>query len=253
MNISLDGKIALVTGASSGIGRGVALGLVKAGASVILCARRLEKLDELADNIKALGGKSLVVPLDVTVRTRVTAVFNKVEKELGTPDIVINNAGTAQVGNFLALTEKERDQVMKTNFDGVWNIGQEAAQRMVKANKGGSIINIASILGYGAVYGYSAYSASKGAVLQLTRSMALDLSRKGIRVNGIAPGWFNTEMNKDFLESPKGQAYLNNLPAQRSGELDELIGPVIFLASDAASFINGTILPVDGGHHCCLA
>lgn len=252
MKISLEGKIALVTGASSGIGRALALGLVEAGASVVIAARRLEKLQELAETISAQGGRALAVPLDVTNRASVTAAFDQAEKELGTPDIVINNAGIAEVANFLSISEEQRDRVMKTNFDGVWNVGQEGAQRMVKADKQGSIINIASVLGYGATYGYSVYAASKGAVLQLTRSMALDLTRKGIRVNGIAPGWFRTEMNQDYFDSPKGQAYLKTLPSQRLGQLDELVGPVIFLASDAASFVNGAILPVDGGHHSWL-
>ena len=249
MQISLEGKIALVTGASSGIGETVALALADSGASVVLAARRMERLESLAKKIEDKGGEVLAVRMDVSDRTSVKVAFDTVAEHLGVPDIIINSAGISELGNFLTLSDEKRDKVLQINYNGVWNVGQEAAQRLVKADKGGSIVNIASVLGYGVQRGYSAYTSSKGAVLQLTRNMAVDLINKGIRVNAIAPGWFKTEMNEDYFNSQQGQDYIKTLPTRRLGRLEELIGPVVFLASDAASFVNGTILPVDGGHH----
>ena len=252
MQLSHEGKIALVTGASSGIGEAVALALADSGASVVLAARRMERLEVLAEKIKLKGAKVLAVLLDVGDRASVTAAFDQAVEQLGVPDIIINNAGVSELGNFLKFSDEKRDKVMKINYNGVWNVGQEAAQRLVEAGKGGSIINITSVLGFGATRGYSAYAASKGAVLQLTRNMAIDLIDKNIRVNAIAPGWFKTEMNQHYFDSPEGQAYIKTLPTRRIGKLEELVGPVLFLASDMASFVNGAVLPVDGGHHTWL-
>lgn len=252
MDISLEGRIALVTGASSGIGEAVAMALADSGASVVLAARRMERLEALAEKIRNRGTQVIAVRLDVGDRTSVKAAFDAAAEQVGVPDIIINNAGISELGNFLSLSDEKRDKVMQINYNGVWNVGQEAAQRMVAAGKGGSIVNIASVLGFGVQRGYSAYSASKGAVLQLTRNMAVDLINKGIRVNAIAPGWFKTEMNEDYFNTPEGQAYVKTLPTRRLGQLEELVGPVLFLSSDAASFVNGTILPVDGGHHTWL-
>lgn len=252
MQISLEGKIAFVTGASSGIGEVVALALADSGASVVLAARRMERLEALAEKIEGKGVKVLAVRVDVADRASVKAAFDAAVEQLGVPDIIINNAGISELGNFLKLSDEKRDKVMQVNYNGVWNVGQEAAQRMVAADKGGSIVNISSVLGFGVQRGYSAYTGSKGAVLQLTRNMAVDLINKNIRVNAIAPGWFKTEMNEDYFNSSEGQAYVQTLPTRRLGKLEELVGPVLLLASDAASFVNGTILPVDGGHHTWL-
>ena len=141
---------------------------------------------------------------------------------------------------------------MGTNFFGVWDVCQEAAGRMVAAKTGGSIINVASILGLGAAVGYSSYSASKGALIQLTRTLALEFVKHGIRVNALAPGWFVSEMNQEFFASEAGQAYAKRIAPGRTGEMPELVGPLLLLASDAGSYVNGAVLPVDGGQHAAL-
>ncbi len=251
-SFSLDGNIALVTGASSGIGHGVAKGLAQAGATIIAAARRTDRLEQLITEIETAGGQAMPVFIDVTDKNSITQALDQAEKQFGVIDVVINNAGVADPKPFLNTDEENLDFIMDTNFKGVWNIAQETAQRMVKAEKSGSIINIASILGLGAQSGYTAYCSSKGAVVQLTRSMAMDLSRYGIRVNAIAPGWFTTEMNESFMTSEQGLAYLKQTPARRTGNIEELIGPIIMLASSAGSFVNGTVLPVDGAHSVAL-
>ncbi|MBW2289410.1 MAG: glucose 1-dehydrogenase [Deltaproteobacteria bacterium] len=249
---SLDGRIALVTGASSGIGRGVAKGLAKAGATIIAAARRLDRLEELVTEIETDGGRALAVRVDVTDKVSIETALDRAESSFGVVDIVINNAGVGAPEPFLNIDDENFDNTMNTNFKGVWYIAQEAARRMAGAKKPGSIINIASMLGIRALSGYTAYCSSKGAVLQLTRCMALDLGRYGIRVNAIAPGWFVTEMNEDYLGSEEGQAYLSQTPARRAGEVEELVGPIVMLASEAGSFVNGAVLPVDGAHSVAL-
>ncbi|WP_299775617.1 glucose 1-dehydrogenase [uncultured Pseudoteredinibacter sp.] len=247
---SLEGRNALVTGASSGIGRCLALGLAKAGANIIVAARRQERLAELVQEIEAQGGKALAVSMDVTNKDSIQSAYDQAESTFGTVDVIVNNAGVADAKNFLKIDDESLDFVMDTNFKGVWHVAQEGAKRLVAAEKPGSIINIASVLGITAKYGQSAYCASKGAVVQLSRSMALDLMANNIRVNAIAPGWFKTEINTAYFDSPAGQEYVTRMPAKRLGKLEELVGPVILLASDAGSFITGTVLPVDGAIHC---
>ncbi len=243
---SLNGRRALVTGASSGLGHGIAKGLAEVGAEVIACARRVEKLEALVEDIRAAGGIAHALAMDVADRSSVNAGFDRAEQLAGTPDIIINNAGVADPKNFLKIDDSSRDFVMGTNFNGVWNVAQEGAKRMAATAIPGSIINIASVLAIMAQSGQTTYCASKAAVAHLTQAMSLDLMRHNIRVNAIAPGWFLTEMNQDFFATDAGKAYINAMPAKRLGEIDELIGPVILLASDAGSFINGTVLPVDG-------
>lgn len=248
-HFSLEGKVALVTGASSGIGRTLAKGLALGGATVVVAARRVERLETLVGEITSANAKAHAVKMDVADRASVDAAFDDAERAVGVIDVVVNNAGVADPKNFLKIDEASRDFVMHTNFNGVWNVAQEAARRMVEAEKPGSIINISSVLGLGVQKGQAAYCASKGAVIQLTRTLAIDLMRHGIRVNAIAPGWFKTEINAEFFESPEGQAYVQTMPARRLGSTEELIGPVILLASEAGSFINGSVLPVDGAIH----
>ena len=251
-NFRLDGKVALITGASSGIGAAVAKGLADAGAAVVLAARRTEKLAANVAAINDQGGTALAVAMDVTAKASIEQAFQQASEEFGTLDVIVNNAGVADPKPFLKTDDDSFNWVLDTNVKGVWQVGQVAAAQLVAAGKPGTIINIASVLGYGAAFGYSAYATSKGAVLQLTRSMALDLIKYGIRVNGIAPGWFKTEMNQAFFDSEQGQAYIQQTPAGRLGELHELLGPILLLASDASSYINGTIIPVDGAHHTAL-
>ncbi|MEM9938262.1 MAG: SDR family oxidoreductase [Pseudomonadota bacterium] len=249
---SLQGRIALVTGASSGIGWGLAEGLAAAGAGVVAAARRKDRLETLVEQIEAHGGKALGVKLDVTNPNSIAEAFAEAEEKLGIVDIVVNDAGVADGKTFLDAESDDLDFVLDANLKGVWNVAHEAAGRLVEAGKHGSIINIASVLGLGGKSRNAAYCASKGGVVNLTRAMSLDLGRHGIRVNAIAPGWFVTEINGEFLTSEAGEAYMRRTPARRAGQIQELIGPTILLASEAGSFVNGAILPVDGAHSAAL-
>jgi NAD(P)-dependent dehydrogenase (short-subunit alcohol dehydrogenase family) len=245
---SLAGSVALVTGASSGLGRHFARVLAGAGAAVVLAARRLDRLRELEAEIRAAGGKAWAVALDVTDRASVNGAFDAAEAAAGPISILVNNAGVPS-GTFFAKTgEQEWRHVMAVNLDGVFRVGQEAARRMAAHGTGGSIVNIASILGFGVIKSLSAYAASKAAVVSLTRSMALELARDRIRVNAIAPGYFCTEINTGFLESEAGKRLLAKVPMGRAGNLAELDGPLLLLASDAGAFMTGTVVTVDGGH-----
>lgn len=244
---SLEGRIALVTGASSGIGRALALGLATAGAQIVAVARRADRLEDLVREISQQGGTAIAAQADVTDLDSIEAAFDHAEQKLETVDIVVSNAGiSGDTQNFLKTNASARDAVFDTNFRGVWNVGQVAARRMVSAGKGGSIINVASVLGLGVQPGLASYCASKGAVIQLTKSMAIDLMKHGIRVNALAPGWFKTEINEEYFETPAGADYVARMPARRLGRLEELVGPVVLLASDAGSFINGSVVVVDG-------
>lgn len=245
----LTGRVALVTGASSGLGAHFARVLAGNGARVVVAARRVERLRELTDGITAAGGEARAVAMDVTDPDSVQAGFDAAEEAFGTVDLLVNNAGVAQPRSFLKSTETDWDYVMETNLKAVWRVGRAGAERMKKAGQPGSIVNIASLLGLGVQFGESMYATSKAGVVQLTRHMALELMRYRIRVNAICPGYFETEMNKDFFASEQGQDYVRErIPSQRLGDLSELSGPLLLLASDAGSFVNGVALPVDGGH-----
>jgi NAD(P)-dependent dehydrogenase (short-subunit alcohol dehydrogenase family) len=243
---ALSGRTALVTGASSGLGRHFARVLAKAGASVALAARRVDRLQALADEITRSGGKACAVALDVTDPTAIPPAFDAAEKALGPVTILVNNAGVPSGSFVLKTTEEEWRSVLSVNLDGVFRVGQEAARRM-KVAGGGSIINISSILGFGVLKTLAPYATSKAAVIQLTKAMALELARDNIRVNAIAPGYVVTELNEDFLKSDAGQRLLSKAPMQRAGRLAELDGPLLLLASDAGSYMTGSVLTVDGG------
>ncbi|QFU77842.1 SDR family oxidoreductase [Halioglobus maricola] len=245
---SLEGKVALVTGASSGLGAHFAKILAAAGATVVAAARRQEKLETLVADITAAGGQAAAVGMDVTDAASVTEGIADIEQTHGGIDILVNNAGVAGSRYSLNVTETEFDHIMNANLKGAWRVAQAVA-RLASANERCcSIINIASILGLRVSFGESVYAISKAAVVQMTKAMALELAPKGIRVNAIAPGYFATEMNSEYLNSDAGQAYLKGTPAGRMGDIDELSGPLLLLASEAGSFVNGAILPVDGGH-----
>jgi NAD(P)-dependent dehydrogenase (short-subunit alcohol dehydrogenase family) len=249
---SLTGKTALVTGASSGLGQHFAHVLARAGAQVAVAARRLDRLQQLEAEIRAGGGKAWAVALDVTDRASVARAFDAAEASAGAVTILVNNAGVPSSSFFLKTSEQHWRDVMAVNLDGVFRVGQEGAQRMAQKRTGGSIINIASILGFGAIKALSTYAASKAAVVSLTKSMALELARDKIRVNAIAPGYFATEFNDNFLASDAGKRLLARVPMARAGELPELDGALLLLASDAGAFMTGGVITVDGGHQLAM-
>ncbi len=248
----LDGKVAMITGASSGIGARLAQSFATAGAAVALVARRRDRLEALEQELLASGAQVVVVELDINDHAALPAAFASIEARLGVADVVINNAGIAAPATFLKTTADVLHDTMSTNFESAWHVTQEAARRLVAARKPGSIINVASVLALGAGPGYAAYSASKAALVSMTRSLALEFVRYRIRVNALAPGWFVTEMNRDYFATAAGEEYLKKIPPGRAGQLDELVGPALLLASDAGSYVNGVTLPVDGGHSVAL-
>jgi len=244
----LSGKIALVTGASSGLGQHFATRLADAGVRVILAARRKDKLDALAAYIRSKGGKAHVLELDVNDHDTASATLAQMADDIGTPDILINNAGIARVAPFLHAGNNDTEKVFGVNQNSVWHISQVICNQMIDAEKAGSVINIASILGLDVMSGVGSYSVSKAAVVQMTKVMALELARHKIRVNAIAPGYFDTEINKGFLNSDAGKKIIKRVPARRVGELDDLTGVLLLLASDKSAYMTGSIIPVDGGH-----
>lgn len=243
----LTGRTALVTGASSGLGRHFALTLARAGAKVAVVARRIERLNETVKAIEATPSEALAIELDVTDPAAVPPAFDAAEAALGPITILINSAGVASSSFFADMSEEEWRGVMNVNLDGVFRTAGEGARRMKANGKGGSIINIASVLGFGVLKTLSAYAVSKAGIVQMTRAMALELAHDNIRVNALAPGYFSTEMNEEFLKSGDGKALISKIPQARVGETHELEGPLLLLASDAGSFITGTVIPVDGG------
>ena len=244
----LHKKTALVTGASSGFGQHFSKILAAHGANVVVTARRLDRLESLVEEITAGGGNALAVEMDVTNQDSVKAAFDKAEAKFGAVSVVSNNAGVADVKMAMDVDEESWDFVLDTNLKGVWRVATEAARRMVAAEVSGSIVNTASVLGMRVSLGQSSYATSKAAVIQLTKALALEWGRKQIRVNALCPGYFITEINEDYLTSPKGEAYIRSTPAQRTGQMDEITAPFLLLASDAGSFVNGVALPVDGAH-----
>ena len=244
---SLNGKLALVTGASSGLGMHFAQVLAGAGARVALAARRVDKLQAVVEAIAAQGGQAQAFALDVTDNASVRACFDALAA-WGTPDVVVNNAGVTVTRPVLEQSEADFDHVIDTNLKGNWLVATEAARRMVAAGRGGSIVNVASILGERVAGGVAPYAISKAGVVQATKALALELARHGIRVNALLPGYVVTDLNRDFLSSEAGDKLRARIPSRRFGEMSDLDGPLLLLASDAGAAMSGTILAVDGAH-----
>jgi NAD(P)-dependent dehydrogenase (short-subunit alcohol dehydrogenase family) len=244
----VSGKVALVTGASSGLGDNFARRLAAEGATVAVAARRTDRLDRLVAEIAAAGGKAQAFAMDVSDPASVESAMAAIVKALGAPDIVVNNAGIAQTKASIELTEADWRNVMNTNLDGAWRVAQAGAKAMIAAGKGGSIVNVASILGLRVATHLLAYAAAKAALVQVTQALALEWARYRIRVNAIAPGYIETEINSGHFASEAGKAMLKRVPQRRIGLASELDGALMLLASEAGSYMTGSVVVVDGGH-----
>jgi NAD(P)-dependent dehydrogenase (short-subunit alcohol dehydrogenase family) len=245
---SLEGRVALVTGAGTGLGAQFVRALAAAGAKVVCAARRLDRVKESAKAVTDVGGEALAVALDVTNINSISLALDEIEQKFGSVDILVNNAGASDPTSLTEMTEQQWSSVLDVNLNGPFYASQEVARRLIKAGKRGAIINIASILGHLAYPAFCNYGVSKGALMNLTQYQALDLLPYGIRVNAIAPGYFPSEMTNPFYESEAGKREILNLPAKRLGRLEELDGPLLLLASDAGSYMNGSVITVDYGH-----
>ncbi len=247
----LSNKHILLTGASSGLGRHFAHTLTRAGARVALCARGVEKLEALASELRAAGGRCDVYALDVRDRSNIRACVEAAEQAQPI-DVLVNNAGIAIPKAPEKLSDEQWDQVYETNLRGPWVLAQEVIKRRLGDKRGASIINIASVLGIRAIGHLAPYSAAKAGLINLGRDLCVDLATSNIRVNALAPGYFITEMNDEWLKTPAGDRLRNRIPAKRFGDPSELDGALIFLASDSSRYMNGNLITVDGGHTASL-
>ena len=244
----LSGKVALVTGASSGLGVHFARTLASAGAAVAIAARRADRLASLQTELKDAGRNAAMVDLDVQSGKSIASALETAERALGPIDIVVNNAGISIVKPALDMPEADWDAVVSTNLRGAWLVAQTAARRWVGAKRPGVIVNIASILGLRTIGQVAPYNASKAGLIHLTRVLAMEWARHDVRVNAICPGYIETEMNSDFWKTPAGQRLIERIPQRRIGKPEHLDGALLLLASEAGSFMTGSIVTVDGGH-----
>jgi NAD(P)-dependent dehydrogenase (short-subunit alcohol dehydrogenase family) len=247
-SFDLIGQVALVTGASSGIGRHLAPLLAAAGAKVALAARRIERLAEAAQEIEADGGSCLPIALDVTRSDMVAAAVAEAERELGPLTLLVNNAGVVVSKPVLEHTEAEWDYVVDTNLKGAWLMAREFARHLVERQRPGRIVNIASVLGSRTIARVPSYCAAKAGLIHLTHVLAMELARHGILVNALAPGYVETDFNREFLKSEAGKKLEARIPLRRVGQADDLDGAMLLLASPAGAYITGAVIAVDGGH-----
>ena len=247
-SFDLTGEVALVTGASSGIGRHLAELLAAAGAKVALAARRVPLLAEAAREIEAAGGQCMPVACDVTRSGSVAAAVGAAESGLGPLSILVNNAGVVVSKPLFEHTEADWDHVVDTNLKGAWLAAREFAHHLVGLKRPGRIINISSVLGFRTIGRVPAYCAAKAGLTHLTHVLAMELARYGILVNALAPGYVETDFNRAFFQSEAGKALISRIPLKRLGQREDLDGALLFLASSASTYVTGAVIGVDGGH-----
>ena len=250
----LEGRVALVTGASGGLGRHFAVTLARAGAKLAVTARHTDRLQDLVTEIDGFDGHALPVPLDVRDPQSVREALATAESEFGAINILVNNAGIVAPKPALDIDETDWDAVIGTNLTGAWRVATQTARHMVRIGQGGNIINIASIVGHGgATRLLSTYAISKAGVVEMTRALALDLARDNIRVNALAPGYIETDFNREFFASDAGKAMIRRIPQRRLGLVSDLDGVLLLLAGDGSALMTGSIITIDGGHSLAIA
>ena len=247
-SFSVSGEVAFVTGASAGIGRRIAEVLAAAGAKVALAARREEVLQELADEIRERGGTCLAVRCDVTKRDSIAAALDTAETGLGPVSILVNNAGVVVTKPFFEHTEEDWDYVVDTNLKGAWLMARDFARHLADRQRPGRIINIASVLGFRTIGQVPAYCTAKAGLIHLTHILAIELARHDILVNALAPGYVETDFNREFFRSEAGKRLIARIPMRRIAQPRDLDGALLFLASPASAYVTGAVISVDGGH-----
>jgi len=240
-------EVILITGASQGLGRQFARLLAGRGASVVLAARQIGKLQALEAEIREAGGRAVAVQMDVTDTASIAAALDAAEQKAGPVTVLINNAGIAIEKLAIAQTEADWDAVIGANLKGAYFAATEVARRMIARGQGGNVVNIASVLGLGVLKAVSPYAISKAGIIQATRALALELAPNGIRVNALAPGYIDTDINRDFWLTPAGERLTKKIPQRRVGQESDLDGAILLLASKASAYMTGSTITVDGG------